>query len=189
MTWKRVLTALVLIPAVVGIVLFTPTWVVALATAGITVLALREYFALGDAIGHRAYRVWTIFCALLFVLVATNSRPAVFINLRPAGGSIQDPVWRPGIVHALRDRPELFHSPASVFFLFVIGLTCLVLWTRRPLVEVLPAAGISSSALLLVAFPLSFAIWLHDRPPDRTETAAVCVGDYLGGGYYGLFCG
>ena len=65
MTWKRVLTALVLIPVVVGIVLFTPTWVVALATAGITVLALREYFALGDAIGHRAYKMWTILCAVL----------------------------------------------------------------------------------------------------------------------------
>ena len=121
MTWKRVLTALVLIPVVVGIVLFTPTWVVALATAGITVLALWEYFALGEAIGHRAYRVWTIFCALLFVLVGTVARPAVFLICALAGGPIQDPVGRPGIIHALREDSELFHSPASVFFLFVLG--------------------------------------------------------------------
>ena len=69
MTWKRVATALVLIPVVVGLVLFTPTWVVAIATAAITILALWEYFALGDAIGHRAYRLWTIVCAGLMLYV------------------------------------------------------------------------------------------------------------------------
>jgi len=166
MTWKRVLTALVLIPVVVGLVLFTPTWAVALATAVITVLALWEYFALGDAIGHRAYRVWTVFCSLLFVFVATASRPPVHIFFRSPGDPIGEPVLHPEMFRALRERPELFHTPTSVFFVFVMGLTCLVLWTRRPLVETLPAAGISSSALLLVAFPLSFAVWLHDRAPD-----------------------
>ena len=37
----------------------------------------------------------------------------------------------------------------------------LTLWTRRPIVEGLPAAGISSSGLLFVAFPLTYAIRLH----------------------------
>src|SRR3974377_2232454 len=69
MTLTRVLTALVLIPVVVGLVLFTPTWVVAIATAVITVLALWEYFALGDALGHRAYRLWTVFCSILLMLL------------------------------------------------------------------------------------------------------------------------
>src|SRR4029077_6894367 len=46
-------------------------------------------------------------------------------------------------------------------WVFVLGITVLTLWTKRPLVEALPAAGISSSALLLVAFPLSFAVRLH----------------------------
>ena len=49
----------------------------------------------------------------------------------------------------------------DVFSLFLLGITVLTLWTKRPLVEALPAAGISSSALLLVAFPLSFAVRLH----------------------------
>ena len=52
-------TALVLIPVVVGLVLFASTAAVAVATAVITVLALWEYFALGEAIGHRAYRILT----------------------------------------------------------------------------------------------------------------------------------
>ena len=46
----------------------------------------------------------------------------------------------------------------------------LTLWTRRPLVESLPATGICSSALLLVAFPLSFALRF---------TAFLCLDDSL----------
>jgi phosphatidate cytidylyltransferase len=46
-------------------------------------------------------------------------------------------------------------------FLFVLGIAVLTLCTKRPLVETLPAAGISASGLLLIAFPLTFAIRLH----------------------------
>ncbi|PYT82925.1 MAG: hypothetical protein DMG40_04700 [Acidobacteria bacterium] len=49
----------------------------------------------------------------------------------------------------------------AVFFLFVLGVAVLTLTTKRPLVDILPAAGISSSGFMLVAFPLSFAIRLH----------------------------
>ena len=155
MTWKRVATALVLIPIVVAIVLFTNTAVVAMATSIITVLAVWEYFALGDAIGHRAYRLWTIFCALL--LIFSQWFPTLFID---GGVAIGIRVLN-SAVHPL-DLSLL--SPVNPFFLFVFGLTVLTLWTRRPLVEALPAAGISSSALLLVAFPLSFAVRLHGIP-------------------------
>jgi phosphatidate cytidylyltransferase len=55
------------------------------------------------------------------------------------------------------------------FVFFVLGLTLLILSARRPLVESLPAAGISSSALLLVAFPLSFAVRLHGVRNDGPE--------------------
>jgi phosphatidate cytidylyltransferase len=155
MTWKRVATALVLIPIVVAIVLFTNIAVVAMATSIITVLALWEYFALGDAIGHRAYRLWTIFCA--FLLISSQWFPTLFID---GGVAIGIRVLN-STVHPL-DLSLL--SPVNPFFLFVLGLTVLTLWTRRPLVEALPAAGISSSALLLVAFPLSFAVRLHGIP-------------------------
>src|SRR5260370_4110722 len=52
-------------------------------------------------------------------------------------------------------------SLEMAFFLFVLGIAVLTLSTRRPFVEALPAAGISASGLLLVAFPLTFAIRLH----------------------------
>jgi phosphatidate cytidylyltransferase len=152
MTLTRVLTALVLMPVVIAIVLLTPTWAVAIAVAVLTVLALWEYFALGDAIGHRAYRLWTVFCALLVIYVQWNATPNVgqFVSYILFGS----------------DRFPRNETPYSfmVLFIFVFGLTFLTLFTRGPLVESLPAAGISSSAFLLVAFPLSFAVRLHGIP-------------------------
>jgi phosphatidate cytidylyltransferase len=153
MTWKRVATATVLIPVIVAIVLLGSTAVVAVATAAITVLALWEYFTLGDAIGHRAYRLWTVFCALLLIVQMWRSRSTAAEFLAPRGNSIF-----PNSTALLLGAVV---SPGTLIFLFVLGITSVTLWTRRPLVESLPAAGISSSALLLVAFPLSFAVRLH----------------------------
>jgi phosphatidate cytidylyltransferase len=150
---KRVLTAFILIPLVVAIVLFTPTTLVALVTAIVTILALWEFFALGEAIGHRAYRLWTILCSLLFV----------FIQLLHV-------LWQAFFLHGesnvfLADYlPVVAPTTTPIFFFFVLGLTILILFSRRPLVEVLPASGISSSALLLIAFPLSYAVRLHGIP-------------------------
>lgn len=144
MTWKRVATAAVLMPAVILAVLWGSNLVVAIAVAAITELALWEFFALGEAIGHRAYRFWTLFCAILLIHAqwASGRRPEFLFNL---GERV---FW-------------LKPSIEGVFLFFVLGLTVLTLWTRRPLVESLPAAGISSSALLLVAFPFSFSVRLH----------------------------
>src|SRR5712664_4762279 len=57
-------------------------------------------------------------------------------------------------------------SLEAVFFLFVLGVAALTLATKRPLVEALPAAGMSASGLILVAFPLSFAVRLHGTGPE-----------------------
>ena len=157
MTWKRVVTALVLIPVVVGLVLFAPTWAVAIATAAITVLALWEYFALGEAIGHRAYRVWTSFCAVLLIVFFAASL------ILPQVVTIANP--NPTSAKVLQGELLLFFL-ISCLLLFIVGIASLALWTRRPLVEALPAAGISSSGLLLVAFPLSFAVGLHGLNED-----------------------
>jgi phosphatidate cytidylyltransferase len=146
MTWKRVATAAVLVPLVVGLVLWGSTAIVSMAIALVTLLALFEYFALGEAIGHRAHRFWTGACALVLVYAQWRASSEPSYNL--AGGLI---------AHESVGAPTL----DAVFFLFVLGIAVLTLGTRRPLVEVLPAAGISASGLLLVAFPLSFAIRLH----------------------------
>jgi phosphatidate cytidylyltransferase len=151
MTWKRVATAVVLIPCVVGLVLWGSAAVLAVGLAFVILLALFEYFALGDAIGHRAYRFWTATCALGLVYVQWLAAIAPSYEL--AGGlTFHRMIGRVlGIIPAVQD----------VFFIFLLGVGALTLWTKRPMVEALPAAGISSSGLLLVALPLSYAIRLH----------------------------
>jgi phosphatidate cytidylyltransferase len=151
MTWKRIATAAVLIPAVVALVLYASTAIVTVVLALVILLALFEYFALGDAIGHRAYRFWTATCALLllyFQWLTTAIRFGEF-------GSVIQPVHLTWLLHRFVLRAE------DALFLFVLGIAALTLATKRPLVEALPAAGISASGLLLVAFPLSYAVRLH----------------------------
>jgi phosphatidate cytidylyltransferase len=152
MTWKRVATAAVLIPAVLffvsgGSVLF------ALALALVSLLALFEFFSLGDAIGHRAYRFWTGTCALALIYVQWLATiPTYTFDSMPGWDTQHRNLWN------LRGGPP---GVADVFFVFVIGIALITLWTKRSLVEALPAAGISASGLILVAFPLSYAIRFH----------------------------
>ena len=157
MTWKRVATAVVLIPLTVGVVLWGSTAIVAIAVALVTELALFEYFALGEAIGHRGYRFWTGTCALglIFVQWAASSTWAVLTR-----SNYTFELYKGGPVSPIR------FSVQDVFFVFVLGVAVVTLLTRRPLVEILPAAGISSSGLIFVAFPLSFAIRLHSAGPQ-----------------------
>lgn len=151
MTWKRVATAVVLIPFVVGLVLWGSTAMVAVGMALVILLALFEFFALGEAIGHRAYRFWTATCALLLV----------FVQWEAAKGPPEPLAY--SVDRIIGIGGTIFTAPtaADVFFVFLLGVTALTLWTKRPMVEALPAAGISSSGLLLIALPLTFAILLH----------------------------
>jgi phosphatidate cytidylyltransferase len=180
MTWKRVATAAVLIPCVVGLVLWGTTALLALGTALMILLAMFEFFALGDAIGHRAYRFWTATCALLLVFVQwwAANLPLGYIGVA---------VSQPGLaIHRSYERlPEfLLRSPptaSDVLFLFLLGVTVLTLWTKRPMVEALPAAGISSSGLILVALPLTFAVRLHGLPQQGPAILLfVLVGTWVG---------
>jgi phosphatidate cytidylyltransferase len=151
MTWKRAATAAVLIPCVVGLVLWGSTAAMAVGLALVMLLALFEYFAMGDAIGHRAYRFWTATCALALVYVQYLA--AISPSYALAGGVTLHRMVGPlfGITLAVED----------VFFIFVLGVAALTLRTKRPIVEALPAAGISASGLILVAFPLTFTVRLH----------------------------
>ena len=151
MTWKRVATAALLIPFAVGLALWSSTAVLALALALVVMIALLEYFSLGDAIGHRAYRYWTVTCAWILIYAQWSAAIAPDYGL-PRGLTIH------GEPYSLF---EIFPTVQGVLFLFVLGVAVLTLWTKRPLVEALPAAGISASGLILIAFPLSYALRLH----------------------------
>ena len=151
MTWKRVATAAVLTPFAVGLALWSSTAVLALALALVVMIALFEYFSLGDAIGHRAYRYWTVTCAWILIYAQWSAAVAPDYGL-PRGLTIH------GEPYSLF---EIFPTVPGVLFLFVLGVAVLTLRTKRPLVEALPAAGISASGLILIAFPLSYALRLH----------------------------
>jgi len=183
MTWKRVATAAVLIPCVVGLVLWGSTAAVTIGTALVILLALFEFFALGDAIGHRAYRFWTAACALGLVFVQWMASTANSVGTSR------------GIQYFVLIGKAFLSVPAvgDVFFIFLLGVTVLTLWTKRPMVEALPAAGISSSGLILVALPLTYAIRLHGISADGPkllmfalvimwvgDTAAYFVGRAIG---------
>ena len=129
MTWKRVATAAVLIPVFVGLVLWGSTIVVALVLALVMLLALFEYFALGDAMGHRAYRLWTATCALMILYLqwlTTAVRWGEF-------GGITYPSRLVWLLHRFFPRAE------DAVFLFVLGISLITLATRRPIVEALPS--------------------------------------------------
>src|SRR3984893_18347358 len=151
MTWKRVATAAVLIPVVVSLVLWGSTIIVALVLGLVMLLALFEYFALGDVMGHRAHRFWT----------ATSARIILYLQWLTTAvrwgefGGITYPARLAWLFHQFFPRAE------DAIFLFVLGIAFITLATKRPIVEALPAAGISSSGLLLVAFPLTYTIRLH----------------------------
>ena len=167
MTWKRVATAAVLIPVVVGLVLFAPTAIVAIVLGLVILLALFEYFALGDAMGHRAYRVWTATCALIVLYLQWLTTAVRYGEF----GGILYPPYLAGFLHQMYPRAE------DGIFLFVIGVAIITLATKRPIVEALPSAGISASALLLIAFPLTYAVRLHalGREGPRLLLFVLCV--------------
>jgi len=151
MTWKRIATAVVLIPGVVALILKGSTAMVVVGLALVILLALFEFFALGDAIGHRAYKFWTATCALGIVYVQWLQ---VVLRQREPGEAVlySGPIQ---FVFLSGLRIE------DIFFFFLIGVAVITLATKRPLVEGLAAAGISSSGLLFVALPLSYAVRLH----------------------------
>jgi len=159
MTWKRVATAAILIPIVVGIVWWGSTALVAALTGLVTVLALLEFFALGEKIGMRGYRVWTCTCALALIFHQWGA--AVRLS--------RDPVL--GLPRGLSDYAEKFLWTEITVLAFVFGLALIAFASRRPLAEVVPAVGISAAGLLCVALPFSYVVLLD-------------AGDY--GGRWGL---
>jgi phosphatidate cytidylyltransferase len=145
----RILTALVLIPIVVALVWWGPAWVLAAVAALIAIVALLEFFDLGERIAMRPFRKWTIVCAAgLFYsqyslgLVETHSLAEGYSIVRSAAGGVL--------------------SIEAVLLVFVFGAVVTGLTTRWALHEVLPAIAISSAGLLFVALPFSYLVRINE---------------------------
>ncbi len=180
MTWRRILTAAVLIPAVVAVVWWGATGLVAACVGLVTLLALLEFFALGEKAGLRGYRLWTCACALALLF--------------SQWGAAELESWTLSRVLTLTRAVGSPMLPMDlVLFAFVVGAATIALGTRRPLSEALPALGISAAGLLFVALPLSFLVRLHGAGREGPklvlfvlvlvwvgDTAAYFVGRSLG---------
>jgi phosphatidate cytidylyltransferase len=145
----RIFTALVLIPIVVALVWWGPSWLLAAVAALIAIVALLEFFDLGERIAMRPFRKWTIVCAAgLFYaqyslgLVETRSVAQGYLIVRSAAGGVL--------------------SIEAVLLVFVFGAVVIGLATRWALHEVLPAIAISSAGLLFVILPFSYLVRINE---------------------------
>jgi phosphatidate cytidylyltransferase len=143
-TGKRILTAAILIPIVVVAIWFGPTWLIAIVSAAVAVLALWEFFSVAEHQGFHAYRLWTSLAAVGIVgQQFYASRMASIVNL----GDI--------LVRAPRINLEM------VLFAFVLGIAAISIGTSRPMSEVLPAISVSAAGLLFIVLPFSTVVRLH----------------------------
>jgi len=145
----RILTACVLIPAVVALVWWGPPALLAAFAALVALLALLEFFNLGDRAGLRAFRVWTTICAAgLFYAQYSQG----LVETHPFGHGLS--IVQVRAVGAI--------SVPVVFLIFIFGAAGIVLAMRRPLQESLPALSISSAGLLFIALPFSYLVRLDE---------------------------
>ena len=145
-TQLRVATAAALIPAFAAAIWWGPTWLVAGIAALVAVLALLEFFAMGERLGFRAYRFWTCLAALAIFAQQWNEAQSASIQ------RLGDLLYRAG---APRVSLEL------VLFLFVMGAAIIALGSRRALAEVVSSVSVSAAGLVVIVIPFSAVVRLH----------------------------
>ena len=145
----RIATAAVLMPIVVALVWFGPPALLAALACVVAILALFEFFDIGDKVGLRAFKKWTYFStALIFYsqysvgLVETRSFTGGVSVVRNAVGGVL--------------------SLDAAFLIFIFGCVALGLATRRPLLEVLPALAISAAGIVFIALPFSYIVRVNE---------------------------
>jgi phosphatidate cytidylyltransferase len=147
MTWIRIATAAVMIPAVVAVVWWGSTGLVTALAGLVTLLALLEFFALGERIGLHGYRIWTSVCALAVLFQQWTATKAQSWTL---AGNFR--------LTRSTAAPEL--PLELVLFVFVLGAAAIVFLSRRPLADALGDIGISAAGLLFVVLPFSALVRL-----------------------------
>jgi phosphatidate cytidylyltransferase len=167
----RILTAIVLIPIVVALVWWGPHYLLAGLAGIVAIIALVEFFTLGNRVGQRAYQKWTLVCvAGLFYAQYSQE----FVETHAIGEGIS----------LVRSAQSGVLSVEAILLIFVFGCAVIGLTTRRALHEVLPSISISSAGLLFVAIPFSYLVRLNDIAPAGRQLVlfTLCIiwaGDML----------
>ena len=145
----RILTALVLIPAVVALVWWGPPAVIAAAAGLVAILAVVEFFHLANRMGLRAFRKWTIFStALLFYAQYSLG----LVETRTLSGGVS----------LVRDAAGGVVSVEAVLLVFLFGCVAVGIATRHPLADVLPSMAASAAALIFIALPFSYLVRINE---------------------------
>jgi phosphatidate cytidylyltransferase len=144
----RILTAAVLIPAVVVLVWFGPPALVAAMAAVVAILALIEFLDLGERVGLLGIRKWTIASA------------AGLFYAQYCVGLVETRSLGEGISLVRNAAPVL--SVEAALLIFVFGAAGISLASRRPLHEVLPAISISAAGLVFIALPFSYLVRIRE---------------------------
>ena len=137
--FKRVLTAVVLIPVVLVLILRAPVPVLAVVAAVVALLAIRELLKLSQAYAIRPFRLPTyIFCGLFFALIAIPSATPLLSTSGFAWMALSAAILAP--------------------FLFLsVGMR------RSELATAFPAALVSSFAFAYIALPLASLVQLREQ--------------------------
>lgn len=152
MTLTRVLTAAVLIPAVIALIWWGPPLIVAAVGAAVAILAMLEFFSMGERVGLYGYRSWTCICAALMFFQQWQTSQFERTSLT------RDIVL-------LHQSPVFTASLEMVFLLFIFGAAAIAVFSSSPLAEVLPNLGISAAAFLFIGLPFSAAVRLDGISP------------------------
>jgi phosphatidate cytidylyltransferase len=167
----RIASGVILIPLVIALVWWGQLPLVTGAAAIVALLALNEFFNLGERQAMRAYRRWTFLCvALAFYAqfsqtnLETHSLSASVSIVRNAAGGVL--------------------SLDAVLLVFLFGCVAIGIATRRALGEVLPSIGISSAGMLFIALPLSYLVRTDEIQPAGRQLvlftlAIIWAGDTL----------
>jgi phosphatidate cytidylyltransferase len=172
----RILTALVLIPVVVILVWWGPPAILTVAAAIVAIIALFEFFDLGERIGLHAFRKWTIVCtAALFY--AQHSLGLIETHNLSGGVSI------------IREAASGTLSIEAVLLIFLFGAVAIGLGTRRSLHDVLPGVAISSAGLLFVALPFSYIVRIYEIDHKGRELVLFALSLVWAGDIFAYFVG
>ncbi len=138
---KRVLTAVLLIPIVLGLVLRAPAPILALVAALVALLSVQELLKLAEAYGIRAFHWPTyIFTGLFFLLLAVNpGKTTPLLSTAFFSGSLG------------------FLAAMAAFIFLLTGVR------RADLSSALPAAMTSTFAFIYIAVPLGFLVQLREQ--------------------------